>query len=1270
VLKRALRVVVTFGVLVAGCAGYGQGFSLLTRWVGVKSEVPVLERNLSPARTAQIGIRLATQAFGEGHWTTRPDERMCVYDIGRGTWFFFKSYERLAEGRRLKFTPFALIWKSKTKDNLNTILGNEAILDFDKPYDLQPSGGGEPAQVVYAKVSGEVRMRDDKGTGDTPGDDLTIGPMQDLEYRQAQRSLYTESRVVMREKDLTAEATGMTIVLRQSPPPAGKPEAKSNGYSGAESINLHKKVQINVADVGRTGLVPGGKASTEKRPGNLTADGPARIDLPEPRPKGAPPGDPKPIVATFTLNVCLRQGEPQRPDQINADELVLTLYPVEAKPETAEAAVAEADPEAKPTETEADPDEAADGRLSKMELRLAQATGHAVWVQSPSQGLKARGNELRYERHAPEAPDSIYFRGDKSTWVEKETLVSEGERAGQVQSIDALSATDITILQPLKPGEQATLIARGPGRMQTSPGKGLPAERTATWNDRLEVRTVETKVGPRRQIELTGSPRLHSPTQGRIDAEQSIVAYLIEQPKAEAGTEAATATASAPLGDARGAFRIDWMDAEGQVLMEAAAQPAKPGEAPGPARTLRARKHLSVTFDGESKAETAAVDPVAATAPATPAEPKVTRILPAAAASARDEPGAPRLEATAVAEARAAEEKAAQAQVQAEVAAKPSADASPARQSAPMEAEADVVWARMRLGSPTSKPDLEEVQLQSNVTLHQDPEPGHERGTDASGNLVIFLNRGPGRAKVEARGTLDRFAKIVSSGLSIEGARMDVDQASDVAHVYGPGVLSQTPEVKAGAPEAEVVPTAFVTDDTGQTPAMATKLKGPVTIAWQKGMTFYGQPRDVSGRALPAYALFEGDVRAWTFDPEKHSESVLHYGRMRAVLDASVSFARAVPTIGRSASEAEEEKEQEKRPAPKIVALHCQDMAGAGQLVHRLRDEATGLLAQQAKLDANDVWYNVVTGYFVAEGKGQLRLYKRDGTKLGGGGLAVGPAGENAPSDLPAPARPAATPARGGMPAMPSPTAPAVQPVAPVAGRDSRIRPTAFVVGQAPALSAVAAKTMELTKVTYLKRVEGRFMPDSENSPDTPFQAKFIGGVQVMQAKVVDERQDVSLDDLPAEFLFLAGDQVEVIRETGAAAGTSESAEAFFIDVTGRQPMARDAQKSIKGDRITYDSAKQLVYIYGEENGVTITSQDGLGQPFSAARVRAVMYNRLSGDIRMIEPQGMLLIDPRSGVRSTPTGPGQPREVKPPKVKPPLRRVPGSDKERKGYTGR
>ena len=39
------------------------------------------------------------------------------------------------------------------------------------------------------------------------------------------------------------------------------------------------------------------------------------------------------------------------------------------------------------------------GPLTELKLRKALAQGHAVWVQSESQGLKARCIELTYDKH-------------------------------------------------------------------------------------------------------------------------------------------------------------------------------------------------------------------------------------------------------------------------------------------------------------------------------------------------------------------------------------------------------------------------------------------------------------------------------------------------------------------------------------------------------------------------------------------------------------------------------------------------------------------------------------------------------------------------------------------------------------------------------------------------------------------------------------------------------------------------------------------------------
>jgi hypothetical protein len=170
---------------------------------------------------------------------------------------------------------------------------------------------------------------------------------------------------------------------------------------------------------------------------------------------------------------------------------------------------------------------------------------------------------------------------------------------------------------------------------------------------------------------------------------------------------------------------------------------------------------------------------------------------------------------------------------------------------------------------------------------------------------------------------------------------------------------------------------------------------------------------------------------------------------------------------------------------------------------------------------------------------------------------------------------------------------------------------------------------------------------------------------------VTTERADLDPDDPPDNAMFLASEQLKVVREATLVPPSEDQApeEQFFLDATG-DPQAISPPKSIKGDRITYDSVKQLFYVYGSEGGVTITNQDGVGRPYSAMRGQAVMYNRKTGEIQVIDPRNALILDPRSGVRATPVVPGQP--VTPPAVKPPrpLRNTPSGDKERRGFTGR
>jgi hypothetical protein len=1227
-LKRFARVVATCGLLLAGYFGYCRAFAAIAAHIGTP-DWRVIPYDPSPSKTLRQTMDLARDTFGPGHWTSDPKKAITYYDAERGYWIFFQRYARKNGGQRIEFSPFAIIWGSKGKKNHNTLEGDLAYVDFDKPFDLVSKPGAESARIVRAMIEGAVRLRDDKGTRDNPGDDLTIGPLLSVAYDEATHRIRSDSPFELRERDIVATATGLTIDLIPNVPPPGKPPGAASGFSGAKTVWLHQNIRIFCEDVGRVGVVPGGKQATagERRAGDLRCDGPAQFNLPQPRPPGAPEGPPQPVIAQFFRNVVVRQGPlvttpdagmtlgsaAAPPDQLNADQLELTLVPADRPaPVAAQAkAVASAADEAKP----ADP-------MAGLTLREAVATGHAVWLQSPAEGLEARGNELRYEKRAPAQPDRLFFRGNRETKVEKVTRFAKGPKAGQVEAVDILRTLDVTIYLAAKPGETPTVIARGPGNMETRADRNQPVERSAEWGDKLIVQTVETSAGTRRRITLTGTPRVVSPTQGTITAQDRIIAYLKPKERPAASAPPASAASGSPA--ATEAFAIDWVEGHGGVHMAAvppaAGAPAAPRDGlPGSSRTLHARKILYVVF-----AEAAAKP--GTPAPAGPAG--APAALPGAKPAINPPEPAP---ANATANA-------------------PAKKAEPA-----LSVEADEVWARVLMGSLHGKPELEEVRLRKGVTLHQDAAAGKARGTDATGEAIDFVNRGEGRAWLEAHGTAAAPARVVTDTFLIEGPKLGVDQAADFAWVKGTGRMVQegpppAPAGRTAGAGREVVPTAFLADEPakaggdGKAKAgqFALAAKGPVTITWRQEMQFYGRPADTADRN--AWALFLGDVKVVTAD------SSLSCGQMKAFLDGPVEFRRADAPRGPDAPP------EEKRPKPRIATVRCLKNV---DLVHRQAGPDGKALEQKGRVAGQDVSYSLATGRFVVEGAGVVWLYKPKGQGDAGG--ARGPLATPAPAGL---QRTALTVALG----------------------EPGDGDKALFGGGAKARQGAP---LELTRVAFNKRVQGRVgrgdrerdadgAPKAPGGDDAPFLAEFLGGVQVLNAPIADENADLDPDDPPGGFLMLTSEALKVVREvppgprpTAADGAPAEDpAEQLFIDATG-DPQALAPPRSIRGDRITYDSVKELVYVYGDEGGVSIINQDGAGQPFSASRGRAVMYNRKSGRIEFIDPKNVLLIDPRSGIRERPQPPGAARPPAPPTIpRNPVRAVPRNDKERRSFNGR
>ena len=223
------------------------------------------------------------------------------------------------------------------------------------------------------------------------------------------------------------------------------------------------------------------------------------------------------------------------PDQLDCDHLRLTLLPAEKSAATA--ARAATPPET--TKAKAAGPVGMGGPMTELALREARASGHAVWLQSEGQGIKARCNELIYKKLLPEKPDETYLRGDATTklYVEKLERVADGPKKGQIASVTTIRSMDATLFDNDQDGGPSTIVSRGPGLLETRPARDKPVERTAYWEDTLE--TVD-EVGPDKQVQkkvtLTGNPKFVDNTQatnleGRKPSSRIIV-WLKPKPEA------------------------------------------------------------------------------------------------------------------------------------------------------------------------------------------------------------------------------------------------------------------------------------------------------------------------------------------------------------------------------------------------------------------------------------------------------------------------------------------------------------------------------------------------------------------------------------------------------------------------------------------------------------------------------------------------------------------------------------------------------------------
>ena len=684
-----------------------------------------------------------------------------------------------------------------------------------------------------------VVIRDDKGTPHDSKDDMYTKPITTVDYEESTQQITTEvdTHVVMIDPETITTADGMVMQLRKHDnADAG---GSSSGFEGMEWLDLLKNVHVVMRDVGNSGILPGSaqgnKAAPKKsqsplevagssnprteQPGkpseptplDLTCDSRMHIVLPKSKPPVlvGPPELPLPTFAQFERNVVVLRGDPSdQPEQLTCDTLKLTLVPAEKpvdddasagapKPNVASTTEAPAQSASEPNENpQSDAtNNTKESPLGGLTLQRLHATGHAVWLILPANGVKLRCNEMIHARQLPLKPDMTYFRGDRTRPVEimkvdyehaeeekadKEANDHKIAKERRILSVTNIWTEDVTLLDSGTGTDTADVYAHGPGRLETRPDYDQSVERIAIWQDTL---IVKNKLGPNNEvlhkvIDLTGSrpcfidnlqktsldsaswiqvwlkpkpapPKTvtdnsvelaQNPDSGPNSADLTTVAGMNKLPGTSAVRQSTLASKSdSDAGTGSGGLQIEQLHALFDVHLLA------------PSKTMTARDR----FDAEFVEATA--QQIASTAQAKPA----VNSSPSNGAPTAGETASPD-------EVNGQSHEQVAAQDSGE---KPSDDP-------PMTGSCNRLWARVVLkpksavesstseqtrksktavakpGSGETNAEIRKVWMWGNVALHQDPQKEKEKtqtvsngdGTDAYGEALYLDNRGPNLA--------------------------------------------------------------------------------------------------------------------------------------------------------------------------------------------------------------------------------------------------------------------------------------------------------------------------------------------------------------------------------------------------------------------------------------------------------------------------------------------------------------------------------------------
>ncbi len=1331
-LKKTFKAVTVFCLLVGCYFGYIQVFAIVVRqMMNVRrTKVPDVWIH-HDSDSKQASIRLARAVMPAGDWSTRDDLNFRYYSAERGYYMYAQEMEQIQEengvqyhGKRLRLKPFLAIMTSRDGRKIQTITSDRAIIDLNQPLGFNAGADGEALKVKHVLLEPNVVIHDNKGTPNDRSDDLTINKLTTLEYDEPTQRITSESHVVIQDADMTTSGDGLLVQLYKANAAAA---GDSSGFDGVKYLELFRNVHVVMNDIGKSGVMSGPSApkrqatkvtaeaklelakgadkkvqtplEEQPTPLDLTCDSKMQVSPAKTRVPVliGPPAPPIPTIVTFDRNVVVRRGRvDEQPGQLTCDNLKLMLVPSEEPPpppnagtsQPASAKDSAAAPPDKPTTAEKS------GLFGGLTLKRAHATGHAVWVYLPADGVKLRCNELIYLRQAPEKPDLTYFRGDltRPLELEKTDLVQDVKSPdyGKVKSITHIRTIDATTLDKGFGFDSADIVANGPGRLDTQPGRGQPIDRTAIWQDKLEVQNEVDANGKIKQkiILLTGNrPVFMDKMRGSsIDSAQSIKVWLL--PKTElASDDAGTAkddqsSEGSSLGG--GGFDIRRLLAFRDVHLLA------------PAKTMIGRQYVDAMF--------IQAPPVAASSDIT--SPAPTNSDDVASTKVKDP--AP------------AENQKDSAPAENQVAAKVEAPKEPSEPL--MNGSADRIWveiemtpkpAATQLGisetaqagttSKSSGPDgalgdkqseIRKAWLWGNVAIHQDPAEGKTKGQDASGEAIYLDNpaenktitlvyqRDPYETKPRpgplppARVENDEKTVLATGGAGV----IKIDQAIDQARVEGPGVLMQLATRTSASPTA--APDPNVSPKTTDAPSSRTTIGArPIeephatSLLLQNGVPRASAPDQLKPASRTSQrSTVPTEPRADAVDQAIDSKPKTRAGRpMSEKVLSTIYFTEGMEFNGKSVN-------PEGSPAGRadffgVATALLEDALLRGEegiIAYTDRPvpfAQLGALSQPKRKDAEQAGDEgggdkstdegpqlaIIECYRNAIGISRkvdpdrpevLQKQRIEATELlvynrRTGNFHVPGKGKVYLYDRSDNSRAQGMNLDGGKPE--------------------------------PARAPANAKADELpplvlTQIHFEKGMRGRFGSTSERAPTEVQWYEFFGNIQLARAKATSPQSMFNFDKLPADAMFLTSEILRV-RTEPPPVGSPPSTPARDYVKSWEKAYVQSSDKSLQADVITYDSEKDLVYAFGENGrGVIYAQQLATGQPDTQGLAKAVSLNPKTGVARFAENSTIQFVDQNSGSRPHIASIVDP-DFK--KKKPPKKgfRIQSSSVERRGFTG-